>query len=125
MLFGKPRSLINLFDKILKTKTVKNLSIGNLLSCTAIFFITFTLIKINKVNSLLESAGSTINDYVTEKIREAHLYERNCYMFLTFLIIIIVLYRLTSIYKKYWLYKDAYEKHINKNVAPAAEKKKN
>jgi hypothetical protein len=124
MLFGKPRSLINLFDKILKAKTLKNLSVGNIITFIVMFILIFSFLKINKINSLLESSGSTFNDYVTEKIREAHLYERNCYMFFTFLIIIIVLYRLTSIYKKYWLYRDAYEEYINK-VAPSPVDKKN
>jgi hypothetical protein len=124
MLFGKPRFLINIFDRILKAKTVKNMSVGNIITFVVLFVLVFSFIKINKINSLLETAGSTVTEYITEKIREAHLYERNCYMYLTFFVMIIILYRLTSIYKKYWLYRDAYENHVNK-VAPNAEKKNN
>jgi hypothetical protein len=115
MLFGKPRFLITNVGKILNKKLFTNdLSILKIVVSFSIYIIGYSLYKINGINTLLNKYGLD-NNYIQEKIREKHLYERNSYMFTTIMIMIIVINKLSDLYSIYWPLSDAFKNEIDKS----------
>ena len=122
MLIGRPRFLINLVHKLI--------SIRDPFLQLRIFRFTFVICLITTIWSyyrkvtlehLVEeiSKGSekgTNMLYIDEKIREAHLHERNTYMFFTIIIMMIVVEKFCHSYFKLWALEDASKLKRNSKI---------
>ena len=117
MLFGKPKFLIRWVNKFINSKFIfLNVSI---------FWVTLILCSITALWSFYrkhsleqmvhdlstKSSGTVANiHYIDEKLREAHLFERNTYMFGTFIVMMIIVDRFCLSYFKLWEEEDALER---------------
>ncbi len=86
----------------------------------------WSLEKVVNIISSDESSHSSLNSHLLdEKLREAHLFERNAYMFFTFMIIMIIVEKFCHSYFKLWNLQDELEraKAIELNKEPVKDEK--
>jgi hypothetical protein len=117
MLFGRPRFLVRKVRNILDIKLPKiGFSIGTILMFACIVIVATSYLKKNSTEKQIAEIKSTVENetYYNEKLREAHLSERNCYMYFTFTIMILVLQRMCGSYEKLWELEDKYYTAIKK-----------
>jgi hypothetical protein len=120
VLFGRPKFLItwihnalNLRDPFSKIRIFRFIFIFNLIYFLYCLFMIRRLHK--NINELQFREVETIKgmgmlSYMDDKMREANLFERNAYMFLTFDILILVFQKLCFTYFKLWKSENDYNK---------------
>jgi hypothetical protein len=118
MLFGRPRFLVKAIKKIFQIPLpIVNINIGTALMGFCMINVLLSYYKKYQSDELLAKLTLSIHneELYNEKIREAHLYERNCFMYFTFTIMILVLKRLCGSYEKLWTAQDGYNKTVSDN----------
>lgn len=111
VLIGKPRFLINLVHKLIEIKEpFKKIKIFRFILGLCLVSVIWSLYCKKKAEHLIDQIfASSFHDpnvansyFIDEKIREAHLFERNAYMFSTFFVIILVIDNICHCYLKLW-----------------------
>jgi hypothetical protein len=111
MLFGRPRFLVKAIRKVFEISVPRvRLSIGTVLMGFCMMNVLLSYYKKHVTDEVLSNLILTVDTegIYNERIREAHLYERNCFMYFTFTIMILVLQRMCGSYDKLWVAQDEY-----------------
>jgi hypothetical protein len=115
MLIGRPRFLItwihkfiNLKEPFLKVKLFRGLFSVCLLTVLYSYYRKWSLENLVQEITKSQRQGEVIGNinFLDEKLREAHLFERNAYMFFTFMILMIVVEKFCHSYFKLWNLED-------------------
>jgi hypothetical protein len=109
MLFGKPRFLIKAVKKIFQIELPRiRYSFGTLLVVFCLVWVAVSYYKKTALDGLLSGLKLSAENEVfySEKTREAHLHQRNGFMYFTFFIMIIILKKLCNSYEKLWKSED-------------------
>jgi hypothetical protein len=137
VLIGKPAFLIRVLRKILHFREpIKDIKVFNFIAGSCAIIMAWNFYSLYRINETLKHFeissredhghhhhGGKHSSFVDEKTKEAHLCERNAFIFLTFVIMIIVLDKFTDAYQKLWNI-EAYKKNILDKSAKLAEDKK-
>ena len=129
--FGKPKFIIVLIHKILQFKEpFSKIRIFRFLSLLCFLYISFCLIR---SRHLFTHIDEFLNQYdsrqtnlfpniitIDEKLKEAHILERNAYMFFTFVVLLYVIDKLCHMYFELWKYENNY---FNANIEVKYEDK--
>ncbi len=116
MIIGKPRFLINLVHKFIEFKDpIFKLKIFRFIFFLCCLTVGWSFYRKRALESIVDqlvneqaTRGAPSNvHFIDEKLREAHLHERNCYMFLTFIVLMAVVEKFCHIYFKLWSVQDA------------------
>ena len=114
MLIGRPRFLIvwihkfiNLREPFMKVRISRGACLICLFTVVWSYFRKWSLEKlVDSIASDESSRSSTSSQIIDEKLREAHLFERNAYMFFTFMILMIIVEKFCHSYFKLWNLQD-------------------
>jgi hypothetical protein len=137
MLVGRPRFLINWIHKLInirepfkKIKVFRGAFLLCLITVVWSYFRKWSLEKLVQeiANSETKQANTSFH-FLDEKLREAHLFERNAYMFFTFMILMVIVEKFCHSYFKLWNLQDelkrAKVKDSNKEIVKDPKLKKN
>jgi hypothetical protein len=111
MIIGKPRFLINFVHKLLdikepisKVKVFRFILLLNTCICIYSFYRKWELTNlVNEMHLKYNKDPSAANmHFMDEKTREANMFERNCYMFFTIIVIIVILEKFCHSYFSLW-----------------------
>ena len=111
MLFGKPRFLIKAVKKVFQIQIPRTkYTVGTVLIVICAIVVGISFFKKRSLDELLTQLKlSNDNEQLyNEKLREAHLQQRNGFMYFTFIIMILVLKKLCNSYEKLWRSQDEY-----------------
>ncbi len=134
MLIGRPRFLISFVHKFIEFREpfskLKLFRFIFFLCCLTVgwsYYRKWALEKVidKLVNDQARTGVASNVHFIDENLREAHLYERNCYMFFTFIVLMGVVEKFCHSYFKLWTLEDKIneKKKYNSEVKPAGEGK--
>lgn len=115
MLIGRPRFLISWVHKLINMREpffkLKLFRFIFFLCCCTVVWSYYRKWHLENVVAKLRAedtkTGAMANmHFIDEKLREAHLFERNTYMFFTFIILMIVVEKFCHSYFKLWKLED-------------------
>jgi hypothetical protein len=112
MLIGRPRFLINWVHKFINAKEplfkLRFFRFIFFLCCITVVWSYYRKYELEKLVAQIGSEGKTNMNvhFIDEKLREAHLFERNTYMFFTFIVIMIIVEKFCHSYFKLWALED-------------------
>jgi hypothetical protein len=109
MLFGRPRFLIKGVKKVLHFNMPRiRIRFGSCLMAFCMINVILSYYKKVEVDNLILQIKLTVDTegFHNEKVREAQLAERNCYMYFTFAVMLMVLQKLCGSYSKLWQSED-------------------
>jgi hypothetical protein len=118
VLIGKPRFVINLIYRIINLKEpITKVKIFGFIFGFNVLYVLYCLFRSmslkNSIKNLQVNDLDTVRiigviNYIDDKMREAHLFERNAFMFFTFNILILVINKLCLSHFKLWLTEKEY-----------------
>lgn len=133
MLIGRPRflinwthKLINLREPFMKVKIFRGAFLLCLLTVVWSYYRKWSLEKlVQDIANGETKHPSHSYHFLDEKLREAHLFERNAYMFFTFMILMIIVEKFCHSYFKLWNLQDELKnaKVRNLNNIPVKDSK--
>lgn len=130
MLIGRPKFLVRAVHQILQfQEPIKKLKIFRIILYLCITVVVYSYYRkwaIEKLVHELAHSGDALHGsvhFIDEKLREAHLFERNSYMFFAFSLLIIIVEKFCHSYFKLWELKEQLEvQRLNlAKVQPAKE----
>jgi hypothetical protein len=114
MMIGRPRFLIRWVHKLLDfEEPFKKVKIFRVLLILCFVTVLWSYYRKWTLEKLVHEIGMTAGEhqhgnvhFIDEKLREAHLFERNTYMFFAFCIMIIIVEKFCHSYFKLWNLED-------------------
>ena len=142
MLVGRPRFLIGWVHKLINAREpffkLRLFRFTFFLCCLTVVYSYFKKYELENIVENLskeQAKGAGNIHYIDEKLREAHLFERNTYMFFTFIVIMIIVEKFCHSYFKLWALEDQVKnakvqgenskQESNKEVLPESAEKSN
>lgn len=117
MIFGKPRFLIRIAHKLINIEEpVRHIRIFRFFIFICAIYVVFCyyrsyqltklVYELSNTSELQRQAGVGNINFLDEKVRESYLFERNCYFFFTFMIILLTVEKFCHNYFKLWAKED-------------------